>query len=74
MDSPPQPLDGIRVIDLGQIYQGPYATLLMALAGAEVIKVEPIAGERLRSIAGGSPLMSFAMLNSNKKSVTLDLK
>ncbi len=69
-----QPLDGVRVIDLGQIYQGPYATLLMALAGAEVIKVEPLAGERLRVLAGGSPLMSFAMMNSNKKSVTLDLK
>lgn len=74
MSGSPQPLDGIRVIDLGQIYQGPYATLLMALAGAEVIKVEPPAGERLRGLAAGQPVMSFAMLNSNKKSVTLDLK
>ncbi len=74
MGSPPQPLAGVRVIDLGQIYQGPYATLLMALAGAEVIKVEPPGGERLRGLAGASPIMSFAMLNSNKKSVTLDLK
>ncbi|MEE9279127.1 MAG: CoA transferase [Myxococcota bacterium] len=74
MAAPPQPLAGVRVIDLGQIYQGPYATLLMALAGAEVVKVEPVAGERLRGLAAGAPGMSFAMLNSNKKSITLDLK
>ena len=42
------PLQGIKVIDLTQIYQGPYASFLMARAGAEVIKVEPIGGERLR--------------------------
>ena len=44
----PQPLDGIVVIDLSQIYNGPYATFLMAAAGARVIKVEPPAGEPLR--------------------------
>ena len=48
MNSAPQsgtaskPLDGITVIDLTQIYQGPYATFLMAKAGADVIKVEPV--------------------------------
>ena len=42
------PLTGIKVIDLTQIYQGPYAAFLMASAGAEVIKIEPIGGERLR--------------------------
>ena len=36
-----RPLEGYRIIDLGQIYNGPYSTLLMALLGAEVIKVEP---------------------------------
>ena len=35
------PLAGITVIDFGQIFQGPYATLLMAKAGANVIKIEP---------------------------------
>lgn len=70
----PLPLEGIRVIDLGQVYQGPYATFLMAMAGAEVIKVEPIGGERLRSSAGPMTAMSFAMLNSNKKSITLNLR
>ena len=39
------PLAGITVLDFGQIYQGPYATLLMAKAGANVIKIEPPGGE-----------------------------
>ena len=37
----PQPLAGITVIDLSHVYNGPYATFLMAMAGATVIKVEP---------------------------------
>ncbi len=71
----PYPLWGIRVIDLSHVYNGPYATFLMAMAGAEVIKVEPLGGEHLRSRGdmGGADL-PFAMLNSNKKSVTLNLK
>jgi crotonobetainyl-CoA:carnitine CoA-transferase CaiB-like acyl-CoA transferase len=36
------------VLDFGQVYQGPYATLLMAKAGADVIKIEPPQGEPLR--------------------------
>lgn len=69
------PLAGITVIDLSHVYNGPYATFLMAMAGAEVIKVEPRGGEHLRSRGdmGGADL-PFAMLNSNKKSVTLNLK
>ena len=69
-----QPLSGIRVIDLTQIYQGPYAAFLMASAGAEVIKVEPPGGERLRGRGGEHTPLSFVMLNSNKRSVTLNLK
>jgi CoA:oxalate CoA-transferase len=42
------PLDRVTVIDLGQIYQGPYATYLMAKAGAKVIKIEPLEGEPVR--------------------------
>jgi formyl-CoA transferase len=69
------PLSGITVIDLSHVYNGPYATFLMAMAGAEVIKVEPHQGEHLRSRGdmGGADL-PFAMLNSNKKPVTLNLK
>jgi len=69
------PLAGLTVVDLGQIYNAPYATLLLALNGANVIKVEPPTGENLRGrgkVAGaGAP---FGMLNSNKKAVTLNLK
>ena len=73
--NPPYPLTGITVIDLSHVYNGPYATLLMAMAGAEVIKVEPLDGEHLRSRGDmGGAAFAFAMLNSNKKPVTLNLK
>ena len=69
------PLAGVTVIDLSHVYNGPYATFLMALAGADVIKVEPFAGEHLRSRGDmGGAALPFAMLNSNKKPVTLNLK
>lgn len=73
---PNLPLAGITVIDLGQIYQGPYATLLMAKAGARIIKVEPPKGEpaRLRAMVGMSATFPFAMLNSNKQGISLNLK
>jgi CoA:oxalate CoA-transferase len=76
LSAPDLPLAGITVIDLGQVYQGPYATLLMAKAGAEVIKIEPLAGEPLRHRAavGRGASFPFAMLNSNKRAVTLNLK
>ena len=69
------PLAGVLVIDLGQIYQGPYCSLLLAMAGATVIKIEPLRGEpaRLRADTDVASL-PLAMLNSNKLGVTLDLK
>ncbi|MDB5846819.1 MAG: formyl-CoA transferase [Rhodoferax sp.] len=72
---PGYPLKGLTVIDLGQIYNGPYCTFMMAMAGATIIKVEAKGGENLRrrSVVGGAAL-PFAMLNSNKSFVTLDLK
>ena len=70
-----QPLAGVTVIDLSHIYNGPYATFLMAMAGATVIKIEPRGGEHLRIRANlGGAALPFAMLNSNKKMVTLNLK
>jgi len=70
-----QPLAGIRVIDLTQIFQGPYCAFLMAMAGAEIIKVEPLTGDRTRRYPESRiPPVSFATLNSNKKSVTLNLQ
>ena len=70
-----QPLAGITVVDLSQIYNGPYATFLMATAGARVIKIEQDGGEplRRRGVVGGAAL-PFAMLNACKESVVLDLK
>src|SRR5258707_15163487 len=70
------PLAGVTVLDLGQVYQGPYATLLMAKAGADVIKIEPPNGEPLRRRAppGKSTTFPIAMLNGNKRAITLNLK
>src|ERR1051325_780173 len=70
------PLAGLVVIDFGQIFQGPYATLMLASGGANVIKVEPPSGEPLRRRArpGTSATLPFAMLNQNKRAVTLNLK
>ena len=62
------------LLDHGQIDQGTYASFLLAMAGARVIKMEPIGGERLRGRADTPPTLAFAMLNSNKLGVTLDLK
>ena len=71
-----RPLSDITVIDFGQIFQGPYASLLLAKAGAFVIKIEPLHGEpgRRRAVPGKSATLPFAMLNQNKHAVTLNLK
>ena len=67
--------DGVRVLELGQIYNSPYCGLLLAQLGADVIKIEPPGGEQLR-FRSDMPVESheFVMLNSNKRSVVLDLK
>ncbi len=71
----PLPLNRVTVIDLSHVYNGPYAAFLMAMAGARVIKVEPLTGEHLRSRGDmGGAALPFAMLNSNKQAVTLNLK
>jgi crotonobetainyl-CoA:carnitine CoA-transferase CaiB-like acyl-CoA transferase len=71
-----RPLSGIVVLDFGQIYQGPYCTMMMARAGADVVKIEPPRGEPLRRRAdpGKSTTLPVAMLNSCKRAITLDLK
>ncbi|MBO0710009.1 MAG: CoA transferase [Acetobacteraceae bacterium] len=71
------PLDGITVLDFGQVFQGPYASMLLARAGANVIKIEPPGiGEplRRRATAAGGTSLSIAMMNSNKRAITLNLK
>ena len=54
------PLAGFTILDFTQFYQGPYATMMLAKAGADVIKIEPPNGESLRHMAppgksGGFP-------------------
>jgi crotonobetainyl-CoA:carnitine CoA-transferase CaiB-like acyl-CoA transferase len=69
-----QPLSGIRVLDLGQIYQGGYSGLLLSYLGADVVKVEPPWGEnvRTRSEDGKPPQVQY--LNATKRGIVLDLK
>ena len=68
------PLAGITVVDLGQIYNGPYCGYLLAMAGARVIKVEPPGGEVTRGRNAPAGSYAFLMLNGNKECVTLNLK
>jgi CoA:oxalate CoA-transferase len=70
----PLPLAGLRVLDLGRIYQGPWCGTLLALSGASVVKIEEPSGEPARRGARGSMSVPFAMLNSNKQAITLNLK
>jgi formyl-CoA transferase len=73
-----KPLNGITVLDLGQVYGGPYCALLLGHLGARVIKIEsPTLGEPLRSRRGDNPAVepfAFQLLNGGKQSVALDLK
>jgi crotonobetainyl-CoA:carnitine CoA-transferase CaiB-like acyl-CoA transferase len=70
------PLTGLRVLDYGQYVAGPFATMLLADLGADVVKVEPPAGDQWRRYDPHAPGESrhFYALNRNKRSVALDLK
>lgn len=73
-----QPLSGIRIADFSHVMAGPYASHLLRLMGAEVIKIEPKSGDRFRFYGadrrydGMSP--AFIAANAGKKSIALDLK
>jgi len=72
-----QPLSGIRVLDFSTLLPGPMAGLILAEAGAEVIKIErPDFGEEMRHYAPpfGEASLNFALLNRGKKSLALNLK
>ena len=75
------PLDGIRVIDVSRVLAGPFATMLLADLGADVVKVEPPEGDETR--AWGPPWWGdradrrsayFASVNRNKRGIVLDLR
>ncbi|HMP07069.1 MAG TPA: CoA transferase [Lacipirellulaceae bacterium] len=70
-------LEGIVVIDLTTFLSGPYCTMLLGDAGAEIIKIErPDGGDEMRRIAPfiGDESAAFMLLNRNKRSLCLDLK
>jgi crotonobetainyl-CoA:carnitine CoA-transferase CaiB-like acyl-CoA transferase len=77
-----KPLAGIKVLDLTHMLAGPYAGMVLADLGADVVKVEPLdTGEMTRSLLSNDPNYSFKgfgayflTLNRNKKSVCIDLK
>ena len=78
--SRPAPLAGITVIDLTQVFAGPYCTYQLALLGAKVIKIEPPGGEltryggALKDLVGEGLGLAFCTQNADKDCVEIDLK
>ena len=75
----PLPLTGVRVLDVSQVMAGPFACMLLADMGADVIKVEPPGvGDQSRGAMGfklkGNDSMGFLNMNRNKRSIALNLK
>lgn len=71
-----RPLDGIRVLEVGQLLAGPFAACVLGYFGAEVIKIEPPGGDPLRNwrvVRDGTSLWWYSLAR-NKKSVTIDLQ
>ncbi|WP_423932652.1 CaiB/BaiF CoA transferase family protein [Comamonas sp. 23] len=71
--SPSLPLAGIRVVEFTHMVMGPTCGMVLADLGAEVIKVEPVEGDRTRYLLGAGAGF-FPMFNRNKKSIALDLR
>jgi len=69
----PLPLNGLKVIEFSHMVMGPAAGLMLADMGAEVIKVEPLGGDKTRRLRGAGAGY-FPMYNRNKKSLCIDLK
>lgn len=72
----PRPLDGLRVVEMGQLLAGPFCGTLLGYYGAEVIKIEPKTGDPIRTWRETRDGQSFwwSSLARNKKSVTLNLR
>src|SRR4030081_3736915 len=65
------PLEGVRVVEMTHMVMGPTCGMILAQLGAEVIKVEPPAGDKTRSL-GGMGTSFFPLFNRGKRSVVLD--
>lgn len=81
VSGPSTPLAGMRVVEIGHVAAGPFATMLLADLGADVVKVEPPSGDQMRKWPpidtdsnGNDFSHNFASVNRNKRSVALDLK
>jgi crotonobetainyl-CoA:carnitine CoA-transferase CaiB-like acyl-CoA transferase len=72
----PGPLSGYRIVDLTAMISGPLATMLLADQGADVVKVESLAGDHTRAVSSrrGGFSASFLNNNRNKRSIALNLK
>src|SRR3954451_8115819 len=70
-----QPLAGVRVVDLTTNMSGPLATMVLADQGADVVKVEPLSGDVIRTVGTGVAGMSayFANVNRAKRSIAVDV-
>jgi formyl-CoA transferase len=73
---PARALDGLRVLDVTQVMAGPYCAMVLADLGADVIKVEPPAGDSTRVMPGasGNDSPSFNAVNRGKRGIVLNLK
>ena len=69
-------LEGLHVLDVTQVMAGPFCAMMLADLGADVIKVEPPAGDSTRQMPGaiGADSPSFNAVNRGKRSIVLDLK
>jgi len=75
----PGPLAGVRVLDFTAVVSGPFATMFLADQGADVLKIEPIAGDTVRRSGGtvdkaGEFSVLFISSNRGKRSLSIDMK
>ncbi len=70
--APKLPYEGIRIVEFAHMVMGPTCGMVLADLGAEVIKIEPLAGDNTRKLLGAGAGF-FTLFNRNKKSIALDL-